>query len=286
MALSGPIIVVADEAIRGARGAGAWRAISRSATPARTQAAATIAAARPSAVVLAFATPDPEHAVAQQVADAVDSCDGSHHSDPRGGTRGCAGLPAGAAGCGRGRVGAPRAAPARRAARARAARHGAAPHRNPGRRRRRARHRRLRSDRGRDRAGRRARPQLSGAHRRDRRAHGPDRRALDRDRAQLSRRARRRRRGDRRRLQSRDGRGFRRGDRRRSALARPAGDRAAERAQSRSRAHAECRPGRRRPAGGRGAHPAVRAHACLLGAAQAPRRLARPEGHRSRPKPA
>ena len=39
-------------------------------------------------------------------------------------------------------------------------------------------------------------------------------------------------------------------------------------------------------AGDRRAHPPVRAHACVLGAAQAPRGVARPEGHRSRPKPA
>ncbi len=51
--------------------------ISRSATPVAAAAAATIAATRPSAVVLAFETPDPAHAIAQQVADAVDSCDGS-----------------------------------------------------------------------------------------------------------------------------------------------------------------------------------------------------------------
>ena len=66
---------------------------------------------------------------------------------------------------------------------------------------------------------------------------------------------------------------------RRSALARPAGDRAARRARSEPRAHAERGSPRRRPADDRRAHAAARAPACLLGAAQARDRLARPEGH-------
>ena len=76
MALSGPIIVVADElsAVRDALARGGNLPVRHTSAAA---AAATIAAARPSAVVLAFETPDPAHAIAQQVADAVDSCGGS-----------------------------------------------------------------------------------------------------------------------------------------------------------------------------------------------------------------
>ena len=76
MALSGPIIVVADElsAVRDALARGGNLPVRHTSAAA---AAATIAATRPSAVVLAFETPDPAHAIAQQVADAVDSCDGS-----------------------------------------------------------------------------------------------------------------------------------------------------------------------------------------------------------------
>lgn len=76
MALSGPIIVVADElsAVRDALARGGNLPVRHTSAGA---AAATIAATRPSAVVLAFETPDPAHAIAQQVADAVDSCDGS-----------------------------------------------------------------------------------------------------------------------------------------------------------------------------------------------------------------
>jgi GGDEF domain-containing protein len=76
MALSGPIIVVADElsAVRDALVRGGNLPVRHTGADA---AAATIAATRPSAVVLAFETPDPAHAIAQQVADAVDSCDGS-----------------------------------------------------------------------------------------------------------------------------------------------------------------------------------------------------------------
>ena len=76
MALSGPIIVVADElsAVRDALVRGGNLPVRHTGADA---AAATIAATRPSAVVLAFEMPDPAHAIAQQVADAVDSCDGS-----------------------------------------------------------------------------------------------------------------------------------------------------------------------------------------------------------------
>ena len=76
MALSGPIIIVADElsAVRDALVRGGNLPVRHTDADA---AAATIAATRPSAVVLAFEMPDPAHAIAQQVADAVDSCDGS-----------------------------------------------------------------------------------------------------------------------------------------------------------------------------------------------------------------
>ena len=76
MALSGPIIVVADElsVVRDALERGGNLPVRHTGADA---AAATIAATRPSAVVLAFEAPDPAHAVAQQIADAVDSCDGS-----------------------------------------------------------------------------------------------------------------------------------------------------------------------------------------------------------------
>ena len=76
MSLSGPIVVVADEnsAVRDALAQGG-NLPCRLAAPA--QAAKTIAAAKPSAVILADTTPDPEHSVAQDCADAVDACDGS-----------------------------------------------------------------------------------------------------------------------------------------------------------------------------------------------------------------
>jgi len=76
MSLSGPIIVVADEnsAVREALAQGG-NLPCRHTAPAK--AAAAIAKAQPSAVILADTTPDPEHAVAQRCADAVDSCDGS-----------------------------------------------------------------------------------------------------------------------------------------------------------------------------------------------------------------
>jgi hypothetical protein len=75
MALSGPIVVVADETslVRDAL-AQAGNLPVRHATAA--DACATIADAKPSAVVLAFEAPDAGHAVAQEVADAVDSCGG------------------------------------------------------------------------------------------------------------------------------------------------------------------------------------------------------------------
>jgi GGDEF domain-containing protein len=75
MALSGPIVVVADEAslVRKAL-AQAGNLPVRHASSA--QACAAIADAKPSAVVLAYATPDVDHAAAQEVADAVDSCGG------------------------------------------------------------------------------------------------------------------------------------------------------------------------------------------------------------------
>src|ERR1044072_2437647 len=76
MSLSGPIVVVADEnsAVREALAQGGNLPFRHAAPP---QAADTIAKAKPSAVVLADAAGDPEHALAQQCADAVDACDGS-----------------------------------------------------------------------------------------------------------------------------------------------------------------------------------------------------------------
>jgi hypothetical protein len=75
MALSGPIVVVADEQslVREAL-AEAGNLPVRHAVPAK--ACKTIADAKPSAVVLAFETPDTGHAAAQEIADAVDSCGG------------------------------------------------------------------------------------------------------------------------------------------------------------------------------------------------------------------
>src|SRR5690349_9718316 len=75
MALSGPILVVADadSAVRDALAAGG-NLPSRH-TPAE-RAAAAVAEAKPSAVVLARTTPDPEHQLAQEIADAVDGCGG------------------------------------------------------------------------------------------------------------------------------------------------------------------------------------------------------------------
>ena len=109
-----------------------------------------------------------------------------------------------------------------------------------------------------------------------------------RDRAQLSRRARHRRRGDRRRLQPLDRRGFRRGACRRPALARPAGDRAARCARD---LDPERMPNADQVSGDPqaiAAHilPFAR-HACFRGAAEARHRLARPEGRaRARYRPA
>ena len=89
MALSGPILVVADadSTVRDALVAGG-NLPSRHTSAAK--AAAAVAAAQPSAVVLASPTPDPEHQIAQEVADAVDSCGGAiipmlaiaHHDVP------------------------------------------------------------------------------------------------------------------------------------------------------------------------------------------------------------
>ncbi|HKS63321.1 MAG TPA: GGDEF domain-containing protein, partial [Xanthobacteraceae bacterium] len=76
MSLSGPIVVVADEnsAVREALAQGG-NLPCRHAT--RAQAAGAIAKAKPSAVILAGAEPDPDYALAQRCADAVDACDGS-----------------------------------------------------------------------------------------------------------------------------------------------------------------------------------------------------------------
>jgi GGDEF domain-containing protein len=76
MSLCGPIVVVADEnsAVRDALKQGGNLPF-RHTEPAK--AAAAVAQAKPSAVVLADATPDVEHALAQDVADAVDGCGGS-----------------------------------------------------------------------------------------------------------------------------------------------------------------------------------------------------------------
>jgi hypothetical protein len=76
MALSGPVIVVADEAsqVRAALTAGGnlpIREVSSADAP------ALIVETEPSAVVLADQTPDPDHAIAQTVADAVDQCAGA-----------------------------------------------------------------------------------------------------------------------------------------------------------------------------------------------------------------
>ena len=188
MALSGPIVVVADEQSRCAK---RWRrrAISRCATR-RRRGRGDDRGAKPSAVVLAFETPDPGHIAAQEIADAVDGCGGSiipiSRWYPTMSPAYPLALPVTAA-----------TVPARLVPRLRSALRVRALHatvlrriEDAGRRRRRARHRRLRSDRGCDRTGRRARPQLSGAHRRDRRAHGPDRRAVaSRPRAAISARA-------------------------------------------------------------------------------------------------
>lgn len=75
MSLSGPIVVVADEnsAVREALAQGG-KLPCRHATP--KQAPKTIAAVKPSAVVLAEAAADPEHSLAQECADAVDACGG------------------------------------------------------------------------------------------------------------------------------------------------------------------------------------------------------------------
>jgi GGDEF domain-containing protein len=74
MALSGPVVVVADEdsAVRDALAQGGNLPVRHAS---QAQAASTIAKARPSAVVLA--DNDRGHAAAQDVADAVDACGGS-----------------------------------------------------------------------------------------------------------------------------------------------------------------------------------------------------------------
>jgi GGDEF domain-containing protein len=75
MALSGPIVVVADESSRVREAlAQAGNLPVRHAQPA--DACATIADAKPSAVVLAFETADVDHVVAHEVADAVDGSAG------------------------------------------------------------------------------------------------------------------------------------------------------------------------------------------------------------------
>jgi GGDEF domain-containing protein len=76
MALSGPILVVADEdsAVRDALAAGGnlpYRHTSQA------EAVAAVMESKPSAVVLAARLPDPDHACAQQIADAVDTCGGA-----------------------------------------------------------------------------------------------------------------------------------------------------------------------------------------------------------------
>jgi hypothetical protein len=76
MSLSGPILVVADDdcAVRDALAAGGNLPVRH--VP-QAAAAAAVAAAQPSAVILAPTEPDPEHVVAQEIADAVDGCGGS-----------------------------------------------------------------------------------------------------------------------------------------------------------------------------------------------------------------
>jgi GGDEF domain-containing protein len=76
MALSGPVLVVADaeSAVRDALAAGGNLPF-RLATA--SKAAATVADAKPSAVILASAATDPAHSLGQEVADAVDGCGGS-----------------------------------------------------------------------------------------------------------------------------------------------------------------------------------------------------------------
>jgi len=76
MALSGPILVVADDdcAVRDALAAGGNLPFRHAL---RAQAAAAVADTKPSAVILAGAAPDPEHIAAQEIADAVDGYGGS-----------------------------------------------------------------------------------------------------------------------------------------------------------------------------------------------------------------
>lgn len=76
MALSGPILVVADadSAVREALSAGGNLPSRHTDGP---RAAAAVADAKPCAVVLAAATPDPQHQIAQEIADAVDGCAGA-----------------------------------------------------------------------------------------------------------------------------------------------------------------------------------------------------------------
>jgi len=76
MALSGSILVVADEdsAVRDALAAAGNLPVRHVAA---RQAVAAVAQAKPCAVVLAASVPDPEHALAQEIADAVDRLGGS-----------------------------------------------------------------------------------------------------------------------------------------------------------------------------------------------------------------
>jgi hypothetical protein len=73
MALSGPIVVVADEtsSVREALKLAGNLPVRHSSVE---EACATIADVKPSAVVLAFPAADADHAVAQDVADTVDAC--------------------------------------------------------------------------------------------------------------------------------------------------------------------------------------------------------------------
>jgi hypothetical protein len=75
MALSGPILVVADETslVRDALARAGNLPVRHTSC---AQARAVVAQAKPSAVVLAFATADADHAVAHDIADAVDNCGG------------------------------------------------------------------------------------------------------------------------------------------------------------------------------------------------------------------
>jgi len=76
MALSGPVIVVSDEAtqVHDALAAGGNLPVREVSA---VDAVALIAETEPSAVVLADRAADPDHHQAQAVADAVDRCGGS-----------------------------------------------------------------------------------------------------------------------------------------------------------------------------------------------------------------